>query len=103
VEQSFTAIFVTYEVHVTEHRRLDDENDFELENSMKRDRKSSEISRHRSLSSGSKENFTALPSTEGLRDKYIEQYVITHGDPIQPGLRTRTDVHSDAEKQKWRV
>ncbi|KAF1960459.1 hypothetical protein CC80DRAFT_294371 [Byssothecium circinans] len=119
IEKPFSAIFVTHEVHITEHRRLDDH--YELEDgkasttrngSVKSDggrstegltRKMSEDQRgvNRQTSSGGKKEAR-------VSGHYRDPYNIAQIDPFGAeaatvGLGVETNVDSNAEKPKWRM
>ncbi|KAF2642350.1 hypothetical protein P280DRAFT_467718 [Massarina eburnea CBS 473.64] len=121
IEKSFTAIFVTREVHVTEHRRLDDE--YELENgksgtkrngSMKsesgnsRESLTREISRDES-NGGSGDNGDSNAKRElRLSGHYRDPYLMAQIDPFSAEAGSgiggvETNVDSNPDKPKWRI
>lgn len=122
VESSFAAIFVTHEVQITEHRRLDDDEElYEMENGKGVRREGS----LKSESGNSREGLTRLASVEDGGDKgatttstvtrktsftdhYRDPYNIAQVDPFgveaNAGISgVATNVDSTAEKPKWRM
>ncbi|PVI00608.1 hypothetical protein DM02DRAFT_562695 [Periconia macrospinosa] len=108
VESSFTAIFVTHEVQITEHRRLEDEDDvYELKEGKDGKRKNS----LKSNSGNSQEELTKQSSDErkldGVGDHYKDPYNIAQVDPFgieaSAGvIGVATNVDSTTEKPKWK-
>ena len=104
VEESFAAIFVTHEVHVTaEHRRYsfgDHGLAYELEHSHTMRRQSSVKTQ-----STSRESLVITreeSGKNGAREHYQDQYVTAQVDPFGDGARggVQTDVEAQ-KKDKW--
>ncbi|CAI6337986.1 unnamed protein product [Periconia digitata] len=113
MESSFSAIFVTHEVHITEHRRLEDDDElYELEEGKVAERKMSiRKGSLKSDSGNSREELTREPSNErkveGVSDHYKDPYNIAQVDPFGVEatagvIGVETNAHSTAEKPKWR-
>ncbi|KAF2004880.1 hypothetical protein P154DRAFT_21289 [Amniculicola lignicola CBS 123094] len=98
LEKSFSQIFVTYEVKITEHRRYDN---IELDNN----------GRATSLktSSGASDEelrltMMATKSQAELHEHYKDQYVVGHVDPFRTEPTLETNVNSDPQPPpKWNI
>lgn len=109
LEKSLAQIFVTHEVRITEHRRLSDQTEYELEQA------GSNVKRSGSLKSRSGESeraLTAEPSGtagrgQGAWAHYKDKYVIEHVDPLSGGNElSSAGVQSNMDtrpKPKWRI
>lgn len=99
LESKLSQIFVTHEVHVTEHRRV---STYGLEHEL--EHRSSSIKSGRTGSGHSEAELTR----EETRNHYKDQYVMAHVDPFAAeqipgaGIAVETEVQSQP-KPKWRI
>ncbi|KAF2471759.1 uncharacterized protein BDR25DRAFT_367608 [Lindgomyces ingoldianus] len=89
LEKSFSHIFVTHEVHITEHRRLNETGlEYELDHA-----------ESRSERAGSLKSTSAVDPFK----YYTDQYVIKQVDPLAQGnIGVETNVQTEP-KPKWRI
>lgn len=108
LEKSISAIFITREIHVTEHRRIDEHGlAFELEHTtrLKGDGEGREGS-IKSDSGHSRESLTRGQSTAAELDvHYKDQYVVAQVDPFasQNELAGNEVEVETMAKPKWRI
>jgi hypothetical protein len=117
IEKSITAIFVTHEIHMSEHNRLDDQS-YEMERtkdggrlrlgsvgsvghggSSSRSNSQQSLTRERSLSGG---------DDKDVIDHYKDPYNVAQIDPLAAeevtvGTGVTTNVGSHPDKPKWNI